>query len=395
MKTMPCQRTTKQPSLPSSLHQCTRFRSCRRGGHGHRALVVVVAAAALVTWLTAGSVQAAPNQSPGGTHGSQAVRTAGHARPKILVLRGLFEVFSLGLHDLAGKLRCRGYDASTTSWSLALTEVDCDDNRPLVVIGHSLGGRMCAWVSRQWKSCGRRVPLLIIVDANLWQTIPANVDKCVNLYVTNHLGIFHGTPVSAASPSTVVVNKDISQGHPPMILGGINHFDIDSTDWVHRMIIREIDATFGPPAQHEFAGSASRPDQPHALVAPAQRRAPAVRACSGSPSAENPKACRRTCRRSRPCSRRCSAPPRNMPSADPYRKGTTASTGASSPLADSRVSAGQVGPQIDLPPAPRACRGSRCIAPRASERTADYRLRHGPSVSVSPAQAMKPRPSAN
>ena len=46
-------------------------------------------------------------------------------RPKILVLRGVFEVFSLGMNDLAQKLRCRGYDAEVTSWTLALPQIEC------------------------------------------------------------------------------------------------------------------------------------------------------------------------------------------------------------------------------------------------------------------------------
>ena len=70
-------------------------------------------------------------------------------RPKILVLRGIFEVFSLGMNDLAQKLVHCGYDAQVTSWSLALYEAKCTGDRPYVIIGHSLGGRMCAWVSRR------------------------------------------------------------------------------------------------------------------------------------------------------------------------------------------------------------------------------------------------------
>lgn len=164
--------------------------------------------------------------------------------PRILVLRGVFEIFSLGMNDLAAKLRDRGYDATSTSWSLALFSMDCSGDRPLIVIGHSLGGRMCGWTSRLMKTCGHRVPLLIVVDANLLTTIPSNVDECLNLYVTNKLGIFHGSPVYAESPETRIVNWDVSKGQPSMFLGGVNHFDIDATDWVHNIIIREIECRF-------------------------------------------------------------------------------------------------------------------------------------------------------
>jgi hypothetical protein len=111
---------------------------------------------------------------------------------------------------------------------------------------------MCAWVSRKLMKCGERVPLIIIVDANLWQPIPPNVDKCLNLYVTNKIGIFHGSPVYPEFPSTPIVNWDVSQGQPPWYAGGVNHFDIDSTDWVHQIIIDEINATFAPHLRRPF-----------------------------------------------------------------------------------------------------------------------------------------------
>jgi hypothetical protein len=169
-----------------------------------------------------------------------------------LVLRGLMEIFSLGMNDLAYKLRCHGYDAQETSWTLALHHAKCHDPRPLVVIGHSLGGRMCAWVSRKLMKCGERVPLIVIVDANLLQPIPPNVDKCLNLYVTNKIRIFHGSPVYPEYPGTPIVNWDVSRGQPPWYLGGVNHFDIDSTDWVHQIIIDEINARFASHVRPPF-----------------------------------------------------------------------------------------------------------------------------------------------
>jgi len=157
------------------------------------------------------------------------------------------EVFSLGMNDLAEKLECRGYDVELTSWSMALFHAKCSDPRPIVVIGHSLGGRMCAWVSRKLQQCGATVPLIIIVDANVIQSIPRNVERCVHFYVTNELGIFHGRPVRPESLATDVVNWDVSRGQPPWYRGGVNHFDIDATPWVHDMIIREIEHRFPQP----------------------------------------------------------------------------------------------------------------------------------------------------
>jgi hypothetical protein len=199
--------------------------------------------------------------------------------PKILVLRGVFEVFSLGMNDLTKKLACRGYDVKVTSWALALHEAQCAGDQPYVVIGHSLGGRMCAWVSRKLMHCGKRVPLIIIVDANVVQRIPANVDKCLHLYVTNPLGIFHGGPVRGESPCTEIINWDVSQGEPSMFEGGVNHFDIDATPWVHQIIIDEIANTFPAPRAMVISRRSDRPTDiasgtPSDIALPAPEEAP-------------------------------------------------------------------------------------------------------------------------
>lgn len=186
-------------------------------------------------------------------------------RPKIIVLRGVFEVFSLGMNDLTRKLACRGYDVKVTSWALALHEINCADQQPYVIIGHSLGGRMCGWGSRKLMGCGKRIPLIVIVDANLLQPIPPNVEKCLNLYVTNPFGLFHGRPVRGESPCTEIINRDVSNGQLSWFDGGINHFNIDATPWVHQIIINEIANTFPP----ELATATSRESTREAELASA------------------------------------------------------------------------------------------------------------------------------
>jgi hypothetical protein len=99
-------------------------------------------------------------------------------------------------------------------------------------------------------SCGERVPLIIIVDANLIQSIPGNVDRCLNLYVTNKLGLFHGSPVTGESPDTEIINWDISESKRWLFEGGVDHFDIDATPWVHQIIIDEIATSFPRPVRH-------------------------------------------------------------------------------------------------------------------------------------------------
>lgn len=248
----------RTPARPTAARSVTRRRS--RWKRWTAALAVVV----LVTSFSGGSASANDR-----TYECT-------LPPKILVLRGVFEVFSLGMNDLAKKLACRGYDVTLTSWSLALHETVCADERPYVIIGHSLGGRMCRWVPWKLGKCGKRVPLVIIVDANLVKPIPANVDRCLNLYVTNPFGIFHGSPVRGESPCTEIINWDVSQGQPSCVQGGVNHFDIDATAWVHDIIIDELEEGFPSPLSLAMSGKPGRgevapPDAPSEIRLPVPR----------------------------------------------------------------------------------------------------------------------------
>src|SRR5438477_10750938 len=123
------------------------------------------------------------------------------ATTRVLIIRGVFNVFSTGLDDLAQELRDRGYEVEISSpggsWggALRLREAYERDPQggPLVIIGHSMGGRACLHISRYLQAYDIPVKLVVIMDANPWVTVPDNVGRCVNLYVTNPYGVFHGS----------------------------------------------------------------------------------------------------------------------------------------------------------------------------------------------------------
>jgi hypothetical protein len=69
------------------------------------------------------------------------------AGSQIYLLRGLFEVFSLGMDKLSTKLKEKGYEPRLIGWEqwpLAETEILAGhrngDTGPIVLFGHSLGG---------------------------------------------------------------------------------------------------------------------------------------------------------------------------------------------------------------------------------------------------------------
>jgi pimeloyl-ACP methyl ester carboxylesterase len=181
---------------------------------------------------------------------------------RILVVRGIFNVFSLGLDDLACKLAQRGYHVDVAPPSLALVaaaaiERECRADatrKPLIIIGHSLGGRFCCSIPWQWRDSGLAVRLIVVLDANPQTPVPDNVQRCVNLYTTNDLGVFHGQDVRVVDPRTELVNLDMTRVRRPPGVPPVDHFTIDDSVWIHSLVIEEVDHAVG-----RGAGAAARP----------------------------------------------------------------------------------------------------------------------------------------
>src|SRR5262245_1748712 len=91
---------------------------------------------------------------------------------EVYCILGLANVFSLGLNDLASKLRNQGVPAAVVSGSdvdaLANQIVDAriqsGDTRPLVLTGHSYGADDCLRIAETMKSRGLNVDLVVLID---------------------------------------------------------------------------------------------------------------------------------------------------------------------------------------------------------------------------------------
>lgn len=183
-----------------------------------------------------------------------ATRTGAGRHGRVLVIRGLFNVFSLGVDDLACQLSQLGYQVDITPPSLADTvalHIEQEYLRdpsigPLVIIGHSMGGRKCCEIPWKWREANIPVRLVVILDSNPEFRVADNVERCVNLYVTNDLGIFHGRAVVPEHGGTELVNVDVTKLPRPPGVPSVNHFNIDDSRWIHSMVVAEVERTLGP-----------------------------------------------------------------------------------------------------------------------------------------------------
>ena len=125
---------------------------------------------------------------------------------KVYLLRGLTNVLSPGLDQLADELRKRNIDATITNhafWEALATEAieDCKSGRvsSIVLVGHSLGAGAAVSMAEQLQRAGLRVALIVTLDPVVKTAVPGNVHLLKNFYLSSGVGTkvergghFHG-----------------------------------------------------------------------------------------------------------------------------------------------------------------------------------------------------------
>ena len=185
-----------------------------------------------------------------GSRGAQppAIRRPG----KVLIVRGVMTVFSLGLDELASKMEKHGFDVSIVPASvspivMASMKAAYRTNPnygPVVIIGHSLGANMAPLLARQFQDARLPVDLLVLLDCTFKATVPSNVRRCVNLYQSGKHGFPAGLPVRADSASTTLINAEINAFQQQyrcanIDQSAIDHFNIDFAPWIQEIVIGE------------------------------------------------------------------------------------------------------------------------------------------------------------
>jgi hypothetical protein len=153
---------------------------------------------------------------------------------KVYLLRGLMNVFSLGMDDLATKLQADGISATVMNHadsdfvaSRLVMAYNSGDHGPIVLIGHSLGADAIVDVANTLARYNIPVALLVLYDGTDQHLIPGNVTTAINY--TKHFMI-SATPGSR----TAVSNVDLS-GDP-----GIDHLNIDTTSSLQTQTVNYV-----------------------------------------------------------------------------------------------------------------------------------------------------------
>src|SRR6516225_1368521 len=162
-------------------------------------------------------------------------------RAHVYLLRGLMNIFSLGMDTLAEKIQRHGIYATVhnhTEWETladqAAAAYRAGKEGPIIIIGHSLGGdavmEMAAYLGRK----GVPVALAVPFDAKGSYATPGNVGRLLNL---THAG--YGYMSRGAGFQGSLSNIDVSSDR------SIDHLNIDKSPRLHRQVLAAVLAAVG------------------------------------------------------------------------------------------------------------------------------------------------------
>jgi alpha-beta hydrolase superfamily lysophospholipase len=168
---------------------------------------------------------------------------AAQAQPRahVYLLRGLMNVFSLGMDTLADELKRHGIDATVHNYAewqtladRAAADYKVGKEAPIILIGHSYGAdavmEMAAYLGR------KGVPVALVVPFDGTQSFAAsgNVARVLNLTQRKY-AYMRGGPGFHGALNNVDVSSDRS----------IDHITIDKSARLHARVVAEVLAVVG------------------------------------------------------------------------------------------------------------------------------------------------------
>ncbi len=179
---------------------------------------------------------------------SLGVSAAGKAAPAaaprpqnhVYLLRGAFNIFSLGMDEIASRVERMGVATTVTNylgWESLADEAAAAYKsgriKNIILVGHSSGATAVTEMAARLGQLGVPVKLAIGLDPTTHMTATGNVARYVNYYVAGGLG----TSVDKGKQFTGnLSNVDLERNH------NIGHFNIDKSRAVQDLVIRDIRA---------------------------------------------------------------------------------------------------------------------------------------------------------
>ncbi|QOZ43562.1 hypothetical protein XH89_08780 [Bradyrhizobium sp. CCBAU 53340] len=203
------------------------------------------------------TAKAAPSQAVATTH--------------VYLLRGVLNIFSLGLDTIGARLQAQGIPvtvANFVSWSSLADEAAANYKagrlKTIVLVGHSSGATALPDMIAKLNQLGVPVKLAIGLDSVFKTKLSTGAERYINIYI----GDGPGEPVRAAAGLRGKLDNVDVRG------SGVGHITIDKNEAIQRRVIAEIDAAIarsrGPAGPVAEPRAAPRSARAAAAVAPAR-----------------------------------------------------------------------------------------------------------------------------
>jgi hypothetical protein len=171
--------------------------------------------------------------------GNPASAAAPGSDAHVYLLRGVLNIFSLGLDDIAARLQRQGINATVAnylSWESVADEAAAEYRsgriKTVVLVGHSSGATVLPDMVARLNQLGVPVTLAIGLDSVFQTSLSGHVGRYLNFYVANGGGTqvgrtnqFHGN----------LENVDVGGM-------GVGHLSIDKSEVMQRRVIAAIDS---------------------------------------------------------------------------------------------------------------------------------------------------------
>jgi len=207
---------------------------------------------------------------------------------RVYLLRGLLNVFSLGMDTLQERLSSMGFEAEVhnhNGWLTVANKIAEDRKRghngAVVLIGHSLGADVLFQLTERLEKDDIPVRLAVFFDPTISHDISKNVEHVLNLYQLNGFGRKVTAPKGYKGE---LVNMDLSGDQ------SIGHGNIDKSEKLHDLVVAKIMKVAVGPAPRKRPGPAKpKPTAASSQSAPSATSAPAAApTTAASPPAATP-----------------------------------------------------------------------------------------------------------
>jgi thioesterase domain-containing protein len=248
----------------------------------HRVAPFALVSALLLAALPAETMANPQTSKPAAAKPGKAAPTKVTTDTRVYLLRGLLNVFSLGMDALQERLSLMGFDAEVDNHNgwLTIANKIVDDrkkghNGAVVLIGHSLGADVLFQLTERLEKDNVPVRLVVFFDPTISHDISRNVEHALNLYQLNGFGRKVTAPKGYKGE---LVNMDLSGD------ASIGHGSIDKSEKLHDLVIAKIMKVAVGPGQRKR----SVPSKPKPVTATPPGTAATLPAATPSPATAGP-----------------------------------------------------------------------------------------------------------